>query len=129
MKIKNLVGQTIAIVALVTTLAGNVTAAVPDLIELAPSGFAAEPEGYPGDATPFEFAPGMLRGRRPASEAELRSWAAEHEITTVLSLDNYHDDADMAQRERVWALAAGLEFIQLPMHHLAGPSLEELQEA
>lgn len=82
-----------------------------------------------GDASPYEFAPDLLRGPRPASENELRNWARQYGITTILSLDNYHDDPDLAHRERIWTVAAGLEFVHFPMHHLMGPDLEQLNAA
>ena len=81
------------------------------------------------DSTPFEFASNLLRGRRPASENELRQWMREYRITKILSLDNYQDDGSFADREKTWAQSVGVTWVHYPMHHFLAASVTQLQQA
>lgn len=86
------------------------------------------PVSYDG-LSPIEFAPKLFRGPRPDSETILRKWVKDNQITKIISLDDYHDDEYNGRRERVWAAAAGVEYIHYPMHHLWGPTAAQLSAA
>ena len=93
------------------------------------SSFTDAASDYVADATPYEFAPNLLRGRRPTSEMELRQWISSHHITAILSLDNYQDDESLASREAVWTESVSVRWIHYPMHHLLPPTADQLTEA
>ena len=87
-----------------------------------------KPESYDG-LSPIEFAPNLLRGPRPEDETKLRQWVRDHGITKIIAVDDFHDDEYEGRREKVWAEAAGVQFVHYPMHHYMGPSAAQLSEA